>query len=277
LYINEFAKFYNYPVISWADVAWPSFVRHFISSRKDRPNVWPLTIDGIHFTIPACELIVEHILGPFFIQVMQPRIIESNESEFSMYDHDLRMFAPRVFHTEIDGYSTWNDVMNNTLQNVIVNPSTNWSFEHTNHHNFGHYCYHSKVHNAVATFRINVSFVCTVLDPCTIGLTSLFTWNVSYIGSLSCSLYKLTTHNYINNSANVSHQFMLNTRHKVCPDVSISGWHLKGGTVPYESILSSNLTQGFYEIDCVNVDIGKDGKAKEACIIGVNVYGMLTV
>jgi hypothetical protein len=185
MYLNEFAKFYNYPVISFGDATWPSFVRHYI----DRGHLerYPFTIEGYHLNNLGCRFAVEHMLGPFIVNTMTPRI-EENITQNDMYGVDLHMFKLSRLSTELEHYTAWSDVVNNSLSTIIVNPSKNWSFEHTSHHSVGHYCYHTNKYNAVATFHVSLPQGCQIGAACHITLSSLFTWNDSYIGELAARI-----------------------------------------------------------------------------------------
>ncbi len=87
---------------------------------------------------------------------------------------------------------------------MIVKQTKDWSFEHTHHHLHGHYCYHTRVQNAAATFKLAAPNECSKDLMCSVSLMSLFTWNTSYIGLLSCTVSSLSQTSQLHDVMNVT-------------------------------------------------------------------------
>ena len=114
-YMMDLARFYGMPVLSVTDVFYPSWVRfcllvvsHHYKETK-RESGWPYTTtDGYHINRKGCQLVVDHILKPFFLDQMLPResdkLYEKKRLPFSPYPAhvDLRMFMAN-FYQNIDG------------------------------------------------------------------------------------------------------------------------------------------------------------------------------
>ena len=93
-YMMDMARFYGMPVLSVADVLYPSWVRFFLTHADNER--WPCTDDGYHTSVECAKLVAEHILKPFFLDQMTAResdqLYEESTLQFSPYPIDLRMF-----------------------------------------------------------------------------------------------------------------------------------------------------------------------------------------
>eukprot|EP01034_Spumella_vulgaris_P027061 gene27061-33729_t len=335
IYYTEFAKFYNYPVISYADAVWPSFVRHY----NDRGHLeyYPFTIDGYHVNNLGSKFAVDHMFGPFILDVMRPREEEAISPSERYGVEDLHMFKLDRLPLELAHFTAWNDVVNNSLAKIVANPSSDWTFEHVNHHSAGHYCYHTNVYKTQAKFIVDVPETECRDNSCSLTLTSLFTWNDSYIGFMTCGINKLEppvvarhlryTPNAADNSAHKSvstfhpraqptsrssnnsidttsrhhgiesalavseHNQLPQDRHpemkrdlteynrtEFVKPMAISGYNLKGGTVPAVTWLAPIIHAGKYEVVCQNDEMNQKGtQAKEAVTTWPNVPAGLLV
>jgi hypothetical protein len=100
----QMARFYGIPVLSEINILYPSLVRFYLTHHfKER---WPYTKDGAHTGQEGCQLIVDHILKPFFLDQMTPResdkLYEKKKGFplFGPYPIDLRMFKADMY-TEV--------------------------------------------------------------------------------------------------------------------------------------------------------------------------------
>ena len=100
IYLDAFARFYSYPVLSVTDVLWPAFCRFFIetpvtpfrnSLLKNFSLLWPYTYEGLHPTCLGHEFIAENIVIRFF----RDNIIERTQPFIPVtpYDNALKMYA----------------------------------------------------------------------------------------------------------------------------------------------------------------------------------------
>ncbi len=121
-------------------------------------------------------------------------------------------------------------------------------------HKEKHLCYNTDVYNATAVFEFKAPHVCTINNYCSVILSTLHTWNTSYIGPLNCDLYAYS-HNH---SINQHHHHSKNS-------TLISGVLAKDGTVPKDTQLTFKATGGKHILKCTNME-----RNKEAGIMGIS-------
>ena len=212
-YFAAFARFYGYALISAADSMWPAFIRHYMS-RKFPHVVWPLNQDGIHFTQEGAEVLVQHILGPFLRkQVMgsdrrsirgeiglseeergaDDPMDELQKAKKSLYLSDsYRMFAPSVYDsTVVDKWVSWGARVNSFI--AIAQNTSQWMYQSTRGHLTGHVCYGSVAPGSSALIRFPVPAVCeSVKEGCSLYVMYVHSWNRSYIGDCTFTLFNGT-------------------------------------------------------------------------------------
>eukprot|EP01034_Spumella_vulgaris_P024321 gene24321-30643_t len=266
MYINEFAKFYNYPVLSFGDVAFPSFVRHFTSSGVPYSiDPWSLSTDGSHLTVRGCHFVVDKIFRSFLQKVHEHHHAMSDQKMSSMlenmnitYGFDLHMFQPDVVKKIIDvikftaspassggetASSTTDSSSNNThtLQS-IAKVNKDFAFTSTLRFTDGLTCYDSTKRNGNALFEFTLPSTCTVpAAPCSVYLTSYHSTPDTQIGS----------------------QIDLEG------DIKLSNDH---GAVPIETEIIKEVGAGKYMVRCVNLEADK-----HTCISAVTVRQLVTV
>ena len=212
-YFAAFARFYGYALISAADSMWPAFIRHYMT--KHYPHlIWPLSLDLLHFTQIGAEVFVQHILGPFlFTQVMRhdrrsnggegglsvegrdadDPVHQLQKSTKSLYLTDsYRMFAPSVYDsTVVDKWMSWGISVNSFI--AIAQNTSQWMYQSTRGHLTGHVCYGSVAPGSSALIRFPVPAVCeSVKEGCSLYVMYVHSWNRSYIGDCTFTLFNGT-------------------------------------------------------------------------------------
>jgi hypothetical protein len=246
----------------------PNHIRYFfffcgILNDVFAGNTWIYSLDGIHVTDAACRIITESIFAPLISQLMKRPIdkhIVLPRRESLIFDYDVRMFAPQATKLDVYQFSSWGG--ERTLQN-ITRQGTDWRFQHTNHHNdVGHICYGTNQENATAVFELYLPREkCSLPEAeCSVAVTSIRSWNTSYIGTKECTVYQLLP----NNSKVQADQSVLIAGNKMTDpwghiqDVKI--------TLPASTQIASHLGTGHYTVECMNIGVGT-----HSCISGLNI------
>ena len=255
---TEFASFYGFPVLSWGEVTFPALVRQFLSETRTLyveklqvvKTVWPYSADGVHMSIPfGTTFAVNHILGPFFRDMMQPR-----EEVGTPFPVDMRMFPPQRAEIEMISYSSIDPYGALPLQGIVHNNS-DWSFITTVH---GQMCYGSQVANSVGRLVFDVPEDCHMPSvPCSVEISFMHSWDRNFVGKTQCTLY----------SVSKAGAFTQKGRTVLIDGTSGVGQ----ATFPVKSMLSRNLDHGLHAVQCVNLD------GKHACITALDINGFATV
>lgn len=265
-YILAFAKFYQYPMLSLTDCMWPSFVRYFLAGNDTSSQLWPFSEDGRHLSQLGAAFAVDKVILPFFKHEMSSkRTNEKEKASFatnpaSIYSEDIRMF-PRESYTEntfIASWGSWKGLFILPFS-YIVAPTTGWDYLKTLYHerDDNHICYGSTGSEQPARFKIEALYRhCTEKFPCVLKLTYIHSWNTSYIGDASCSVFTISPGETDFAKANRSHPVVSNYRIQgnVYEKVAVHG------TVPHSHELSANIIgsstreDAFYLIECQNID-----------------------
>ena len=259
--IEQFARFYSYPLISWQDAAFPAFLRYLTSERYNSSVKyldWPYMWDPAHLSLHGWHFFIQRIIGPFFVEQMQPRS-GGEVVPASIYSHvypfDLHMFNPSPIPLEIAIWSTsWGATKPSKselpLKGIIHSPEAHtrlhsgWAMQTAPHrlarfpHDVGHVCYGSSNATDTATFLLRAPDACN--KDCSLIVSTLRSWNASYVGNLKCSLWK----------TDAADQLVAN--------IEIAG-HLRDGkqmsmTVPGRSVVASSLTAGSHRLTCKKTD-----------------------
>lgn len=212
--ILEFAHTFSIPVWSWVDAAFPACIRYFIGSATNssisNPPSWHLSNDLAHFSEEGAEFFVSNIAGPFLLEQSRPRRMEHESSSIwsGNYGFELRLTSGIIPIQEMVAfYSSWGPEKKiNTLEVVVVEPPScsncsMWSFSKVPHRRHlpgkDHICFGSASENSVAEFHIVAiprkpsEFLCnqSTSGYCSIVISSIHSWDTSYIGNLSCSVF----------------------------------------------------------------------------------------
>jgi len=257
--ILEFARTFAIPVWSWVDAAYPAFIRYFIGtasneSNKELPS-WRFSNDFAHFSKEGAEFFVERIAGPFLLQQSRPRKEErySSSNWSDIYNFDLRLTSGVLPLQEMLAlYSSWGmEGTVNTLQDIVVNKSSLWNFSKLPHRRHlpghDHICIGSHNKSSQIEFELVAlpvkpsTFLCnqSMSGFCSIVVSTVHSWNISYIGSLTCSILQNST---------------------VLKSVFIDGNRNERGkwvqsTVPLPTVLYENVSHGEkYTIKCRKMD-----------------------
>lgn len=269
--ILEFARTFAIPVWSWVDAAYPAFVRYFIGSgsnassnaRHPPPPPWRFSDDFVHFSKEGAEFFVEHIAGPFLVQQSRPRDNEEqspNSNWSDIYSFDLRLTSGSIRLPEMLAvYSSWGmEGTVNTLKSIVVvnkppspSPSPSlWGFSKLPHrrHQPGldHICLGSHTKGSQVEFELlgmpvmPSTFLCnqSISGFCSLVISSVHSWNTSYIGHLTCSVFQ--------NSRELRSVFIHGNR--------VDGKWVEG-TVPLPTVLYENISHGEkYSVKCRKLD-----------------------
>ena len=267
IYIDAFARFYSYTVLSVTDVLWPAFCRFFIenpatpysnSLPKNTSLSWPYTHEGIHPSCLGHKFIADNIVTRFF----REKIFEQTRPfiPITPYDNalkDMRMFPVSSYTLVMKKWSLYGyeGGRSNIKQfSSILHPRSNWksTFVDNGHHKFhdGHDCYGSsgsRNDKSHAIFMLDLPAKCT---ECIIGLSYIHSWNTSFIGSVNCML--------------------LRDENSMMETIKINGFIHQGvaptGTYPLETRFSTPLQSGNYTVKCAKLD------NKFSCFSQVAVY-----
>lgn len=114
--------------------------------------------------------------------------------ECSMYTHkDIKFFSPSTYdHMGVlKQWDVWglnaNEKEQPSFDNLIV-ADPQWNYIRI-HDRYNNQCYGSYIKDATIDLRIKAPLSCTATRPCTLSVITLNSWNVSYIGDVSCSLF----------------------------------------------------------------------------------------
>eukprot|EP01034_Spumella_vulgaris_P026769 gene26769-33402_t len=271
-YFNSYAQFYGYPVVSFRDAVWPSFLRHHFKS----PNtIWRYSGDAIHLSDYGRYLLQKYIFAPFFKDVMKPRESDKNYkmvSKYShFYEHDVRMFAPELTVLEVAKWSSWGNEKN-TLKTILSpygrnltgmyhaidkkikrshNVRNNWHFTSTpgHKHDKGHICYGSTKLNTTNVMNLRAPLVCNH-TACAIQLSSVFSWNQTHFGAMECSVYRnISAPDYIpTDFSGHLPRIIYTTQKQLLLSMTLIGSleHKRvtvHNTLPLDTVLYSNATQ----------------------------------
>ena len=270
LQISTFARFYAIPLLSWADVAFPSWLRHWVSAEyvNSTNQLWaPCVTDGTHLSLRGQELTATRLIGGFLLDQLQNHSETPRRSKDShIYDFDLRLFAPDPEAITVARFTSWglqqahhsgdnghnghnghnrshshNTV--NTLAPTVLRPPTSSSFQfvhapHRSHQlDAGHTCLGSWEAQATAHFRVPV----TCNSTCQVLVSTLHSWNSSYVGNLACGLVSVRDNAVV---ANVTIQGVFDA----------AGTRMKQWTMPISTVVTDKAVPGDYTLECVKLD-----------------------
>ena len=263
--IEQFARFHAYPLISWQDAAFPAFLRYLTSERYNSSVKyldWPYMWDPAHLSLLGWSFFIQNVIGPFFVEQMQPRVggeVQPASIYSHVYPFDLHMFNPSPIPSELAVWSTsWGSpkrIKSNTLKGIIHRPANHTRHQHTQAgwmmqtaphrlarfpHDVGHVCYGSSSASDTATFFLRAPDACK--QDCTLVVSTLHSWNASYIGNLKCSLWTTdpADDRQVANITIVGH-------------LSEDGKNMVS-TVPVRSVVASALTAGNHRLTCEKTD-----------------------
>ena len=194
--VRHLAAYYQYPIVSWRELAHFAFVRYFLESNKSWE--WPYYHDPAHIGNLGGQLLYQTLLGPFFDEIMTPR----NESPWHIGQNNLipkqRMFAPVNLSLDLLA-STRRGA---GLSKFLRKPSLWHSMQFHGLENY--FC--SFQQRDALTLDINIPAECDQVDTCSVSVGFLHSWNASYVGNLQCELYspshKLLESVFVNTTLN---------------------------------------------------------------------------
>lgn len=195
-FLVDFARFNRYPMISFADAAFPAFVRHYLNSTAD--DYWYYTEENCHINEAGSLVAVRDMIMPFIHKQMEPKPGDQSNRRCALYDDPrISYFNPRNVDMTLNKlykfqkrWSSWHQ--EESLHHIVVPaPNTTWGFVdlrgHEEHHT--HMCYGSMVKGTSATFKIRAYDSCREETPCLLSITYVHSWNTSYIGDARCGLF----------------------------------------------------------------------------------------
>ena len=195
---------------------WPSFVRYFLAGNDTSSQLWPFSEDGRHLSVLGAAFAVDKVILPFFKHEMSTKRASEKEkaasfamNQSSIYSEDIRMF-PRESYPEdtlIGSWGSWKGLASRPFSDIVA-PTIGWGDVRTlyHEHDDNHICYGSTGSEQPARFKIEALYRhCTEKFPCTLKLTYIHSWNVSYIGDASCNVYTISPGETDFSKANRSH------------------------------------------------------------------------
>jgi hypothetical protein len=214
LFLTEFARFYNYPILSVRDAFYPSFVRFF--AKHDVCVPWPMTKDGVHLSRFGSHIFVKHIFKPFLHQVIRDQLqynsnniasslpIQSDIAEIAATDANptpATCFFPKDRYRAgelIAERRSWgfNIDYNNQLKHSIL---YNHGFTFTdlrNHRDGGHSYLGATAKDSIVQLDANIPDRFLVQSTkeeqmkmqFEIEISYLHSWDESYIGDAECQI-----------------------------------------------------------------------------------------
>ena len=213
---------------SWPNASFPAISRYFINTYDGNITTygrWRYSFDLLHFSLDGGEFLTQNIAGPFLVEQIlnHPSTSEQDEDEPRFFDAH---FTPRVpLKLSVASYTSWG-LHENTLVNITTPPpgwslnslhhhhntkEGNWVFEQARHRkeipDNIHTCYasssphllHSSPSPAEFFFATPASSAADKGSSCSsslsgfcgLSVSSLHSWNQSYVGNISCSLYSI--------------------------------------------------------------------------------------
>lgn len=190
--IRSVADFYDYPTVSWRQLAYSAFIRYFLAEDLNEysKNTFRYTIDGLHITVDGGQLLTDVLYTPFFQDVMRPRK-ELPVNQRHNLPEGIRMFPLSVRPLQLLSYTTWDPNPNTNLLSIIRKPSTWLPFKtHENIDGFRHgrMCYGTNTREDTLMLDFVVPSVCSALGDCKVSVGFLHSWNSSFVGGLTCDL-----------------------------------------------------------------------------------------
>lgn len=201
--LDALARFYGYPLLSMTDALYPSFVRYY--STYSNETMWPYSKDGLHLSHLGGDLLVNQLILPFLQRELKHRetdVLYQNVT--SIYNFDLRMFPKNKYSGGfVQRWASWGGGIN-TLESQVVTLEgevSAFSFRSSLHHEDGsHICYGSTKRGAVARlgFNLHPSLMGNqqTESPYKLRVGFLFSWNMSYVGQVSCGLFITEANEY---------------------------------------------------------------------------------
>lgn len=207
--VRRVAEFYNYPIVSWRELAYKAFVRYYLAANTSfTEKKWLYTIDGLHISQSGGVLLFNTLIRPFFDQVMTPRDEPEWDAQKTIAANRLQ---PRIY-PEFSGAdavlrASW---WGSDILELVRQPSS-WGL-FSPHSNEVILCESSVT--AALQLDIRVPDECRTTYGCTMSANFLHSWNTSYTGHLSCELFyksKSIEKVLINSTLNVGGELMKHT------------------------------------------------------------------
>ena len=180
--MRHLAAYYEYPVVSWRELAYNAFVRCYLTVNETfTRSPWLHHNDGMHISRAGGQLLYQTLLGPFFDEIMTPR----NESPWQIGKTNLipkqRMFAPVNLSLDLFAFSF-------TGLNIsqFVRQPTEWRL--MKFHEVENFICSSQ-QSAPLHLSIDIPAECDQVDTCSVSVGFLHSWNTSHVGNLRCELY----------------------------------------------------------------------------------------
>ena len=210
-------------------------------------------------------MFVANVVGPFLVEQMQPRRPEDDPAPASkwndIYGFDYRLTEAVPVTIFLAMYTSWGN-HGNSLINVTTTTGhgSGWAFEHARHRQRApdalHTCYAAATsrhhsHAAAAEFIFatspadgEVSCSRSVTGFCELVISTLHSWNTSYIGNMSCNLHKLPSEETHSPLAEVF----------IHGNIDSEGYPLKS-TSPSSTVIYRNISdKEHYRLRCRRLD-----------------------
>jgi hypothetical protein len=267
-------------MVSFADVAFPAFVRHFLRKGANESDLWPLALWDGHFTPLAHSILVDEILFPFLKQQMVPRPSEagfkehppSNADTNPYGSADVRLYPRSSQETriEVKRWTSWGlEESHNSLKAIAKSDdSGSWSFLQLKKlKDDKHCCFGSTTPSSSSFFDFTTPSACSTLSPssrskgregdhnnCSLVMQYLHSWNTSYVGDAVCHLsYQKKQQSQISTIKLISNLHDGQPLHH---------------TIPRSSFIASNLKgKQNYRLQCL-----KSNDRRLSCVTSISIF-----
>lgn len=183
LQIRKVAAFYQYPIVSWRELALDALVRFYLKNNtkhsSNTDHEWLYCPDGAHFSYPGGVYFYDTLLGPFFRHIMTPRLEPKwdGRSPF-MSSQTKRLYPPTNISLDMVTF------VGSMLNSVVHSPVLWYSWEF---HAENYLCSSDK--KSGISLSIQVPTECNRAYSCSLSVGFVHSWNASHYGHLSCKVY----------------------------------------------------------------------------------------
>jgi hypothetical protein len=274
-----FGRFYKIPLLSFKEVAFSSWVRHFLYYNET--VLWPYVDCGNHhINDDGHKLVAYNMIIPFLLdQYNQHDATNNNDNGNQMvipststgiYSTHIEMF-PRYTDKVIENWSLWDNDKDINIFDQIIILTNYWSKEQIRE-KYVNRCYSSETFNSFALLNITIPHICEKQNiSCNINILYLRSWNTSFIGDLKCSLFlrhrmhATGHHHHHKHDGNKGKQNIPSS--PLQSDVYVRGnkFHNKHTIPVLSKVFTSISMAGRYEIRCKKPD------HKYSCIAGLSL------
>jgi hypothetical protein len=265
MFMSAVARFYGIPYISLTDALYPAMTRHFLNNfevpHTGQPQPFPYYYEVGHINARGHYFLAESLILPLLLSELNREIKPGSRlcKHMYLFDHDIRIFPADAYKTKVvvGLWKSWGSAINTLSQISSSHPQ--WQYESIRgHKEHGlHVCLESSVAGATVDFALNFT-AGSCAKGCNIAVTTLGSWNTSYVGHTACQLLELTP---------TGDTLLMGAELLIDGNTDGNGLTLKATTVHSHEIDSQSfLKTGEHILRCRNID-----ENKVSCI-AIKVY-----